>query len=249
MDNIIIKNTTTPNTIRYRVQLNAAASKSAEREVYTGVVDVKETYDLDLVAKRMVERGCVAGKSTIHLVLTDFADLVSDLVAEGRAVTIPGLVRFAPSIRGTFETIDSPWDAANNQVVVNASIGSRMRAAAAKSTVQRVDTITLPELELLVDVATQQPNVITSEGVFIVSGTQLLWDETAEDEGFFLNAGGEETKCTQQEETQDETCAILKTSQIFDEAGLPVELFFRTRINGTLHQIKYANAITSAIEA
>ncbi len=244
MDDIIINETANPNTIRYRVVLNPVASKAAERDIYTGVAEVKEILALSHVMKRMAERGCAAKKSTIQLVLNDFAEVVSDLVAEGYAVNIPGLVRFSPAIRGTFASEDAPWQATENQVIVNASIGGRMRKVAAKSSVQRIGLITLPTLTKVTDVNSQEVGVITSEGVFYVAGTLLNWDVDAADEGFFLNCGGEETRCTVIEHTAES--AMLQTDQIFETADLPLELFFRTRIEGTYHQVKYPDAIVTA---
>ncbi len=249
MENIIIQNTTATPAIRYRVERNAAASKTCNHDVYTALTEVKECYDLNRVASRMIERGCAVKKSSIALVLNDFAELVSDLVAEGYAVNIPGLVRFAPAIRGTFASIDAPWDASAHQIVVNATVGSRMRIAAAQSNVQRVQLTVLPKPEQLIDMTTQRANVITSEGSFLVTGTQLMWDEAAEDEGWYLLLGGEEIKCTALETEEDGTCVVLQTDRIFEAADLPLELFFRTRINGTLHQVKYHDAIVTATRA
>ncbi len=247
MATIVTEDTADIKSIKYRVVYNAAASKAASRDIYTGVVDIKETYNLNAIAERMVAEGCPVNIASIRLILTTFADLVAKLVAEGRAVYIPGLVRFSPAIRGTFATEEADWDNAENQIVVNASIGSRMRVAAAKSTVQRIVTIVLPTFDQVVDMATQKPNVITSEGAFLVTGERFVWDDTAEDEGFFINVGGEERKCTIHELDPDNEYVILKTSQIFEQSGQEVQLFFRTRIDGKHRQIQFPETILTAV--
>lgn len=89
------------HNINYRVVENSAASYSKGSTVYSGQVLVKETYGLSDVARRMVAEGCAVKESTIRLVLSEFAGMVAELVAEGRAVNISGLVRFAPAVRGT----------------------------------------------------------------------------------------------------------------------------------------------------
>ncbi len=239
----------TLRTVNYRVIQNAAASRIANKEVYTAQVAIKEKYSLAALTERMVAEGCIVDEPTIELVIKKFAKLVQKLVAEGRSVNISGLVRFAPAIRGTFETPDAAWKAANNAIVVNASTGSEMRIAAARSSVNRVDKVALPKLEQLVDIATKHSNVITSEGSFLVTGEQLTWDISAEDEGWFLNYGGDENKCEAIESEQDPECAVLRTTAHFEEAGLPLELFFRTRINGQLHQVKYDSAVVTATAA
>ena len=81
------------HNINYRVVENSAASYSKGSTVYSGQVLVKETYGLTDVARRMVAEGCAVKESTIRLVLSEFAGMVAELVSEGRAVNISGLVR------------------------------------------------------------------------------------------------------------------------------------------------------------
>ncbi len=240
----------TLESVQYRVELNPAATRQAGRPIYTGRVALKETYSTRDVAERMVAEGCAVKSSTVRLVLTEFAELVGKLTREGRAVNIGGVVRFAPAVRGTFASEDAAWDASKNAVVVNASVGSRMRVAAVNSNVQRVESVVAPTLTRLVDGASMQENTITSEGSFFVLGTRLTWDATKEDEGFFLAFEGAETRCTALESKQDPTCATLKTSQVFTSAGEPVELFFRTRAGtSTLRQYAYGQDIVTALPA
>ncbi len=233
-------------SVNYRVVQNAAASKLANKEVYTALVNIKESWDLENITERMVAEGCLASTSAIELVIKDFAKLVSKLVAEGRSVNIAGLVRFAPSIRGTFETPDATWNAANNQVVVNANTGAQLRLAAMGSSLQRVDKVVVPVLEVLRDMATGRANIITSNGTFLVTGSLLTWDASAADEGWFISNSGVETKCETVESEQDPDCAVLRTPDMYSVAGQPLELFFRTRINGLLRQMKYDGEIVTA---
>lgn len=108
--------------------------------------------------------------------------------------------------------------------------------------------VTLPTIIALVDVATEQYDTITSQGTFMVSGTLLTWNTEAEDEGWFINYEGIETKCTVIGEEQDSLYVTLKTVQIFSRNGETVQLFFRTRMGGEiLHQVLYPNTITTAI--
>lgn len=234
-------------SVQYKVLRNGAASKIAGKDIYTARVVAKETYGTQELAARMVSEGCAVKASTIRLVLNEFAELTGKLVAEGRAVNIGGVVRFTPGIRGTFDTVDSAWNATKNEIVVNAAVGSRMRAAAALSGVTRLDSIELPVLMRVIDVATGKTDTLTSLGAFFVSGERLTWDDTAEDEGWFLNYGGFETKCTAAEGEQDPGCAALTATQEFLSADEEVKLVFRTRMGGTvLHQVAYDKPIVSA---
>ncbi|MEG2725067.1 MAG: DNA-binding domain-containing protein, partial [Kiritimatiellia bacterium] len=108
------------------------------------IVELKETYNITDIAKRMASEGCVMKESAIRLVLTEFADLVGTLVAEGRAVNIGGLVRFVPTIRGTFESPTAPWDASKNHVLVNAMAGNKLRQAAKESSAVRTTALPPP---------------------------------------------------------------------------------------------------------
>ncbi len=246
MEDVITNDTQDLTSINYRVIHNAGASRVAAHDVYTGVVEVKQTYNMNALVKRMTERGCAAKKSTIKLVLSDFAELVSDLVAEGNAVNIPGLVRFAPAIRGTFASEEDVWNGNEHRIVVNATSGHRMRAAAANSSVTRTTSVVLPKLIQLADMASGHLNVISSQGTFMVTGERLTWNANAEDEGWFLNLAGDEVKCTAVEGTQDPACAVLRTTMVFETSGVPLELFFRTRINDVLRQVKYGTAVVTA---
>ena len=248
MADVMIETTPAIESVNYHVVENPVASKSAGKPVYTGVVEVKETYNTSDVAKRMVAEGCPVKGSTVLLVLNEFAEMLAKLTAEGRAVNINGLVRFAPAIRGTFASLDAPWSAASNSLVVNAFAGARLRNAAVTSSVARTDrALPLPKLERVVDMTTVRDGVISSEGAFFVMGSGLTWNQDAEDEGFFLNAGTGEMRCLGVESVQDPTCAALRTDLVFENSGEPLTLVFRTRQGGTtLRQVDFTKELVTA---
>lgn len=248
MAEMMIETTPAIESVNYHVVENAAASKAAGKPVYTGVVKVKETYNTSDVAKRMVSEGCPVKGTTVLLVLNEFADMLAKLTAEGRAVNINGVVRFAPAIRGTFASVDAPWSAASNTLVVNACAGARLRNAAAMSSVVRTDRLAaLPMLERVVDLKTVRDGVISSEGSFFVMGTGLTWNADAEDEGFFLDVGSGEARCEGLESVQDPTCAALRTDLLFENSGEALLLVFRTRQGGnTLRQVNFTKALVTA---
>ncbi len=236
------------HNVNYRVVANAAASKTQGTAVYSGQVKVKETYGLADVAKRMVAEGCAVRESTIRLVLNDFADLVADLVAEGRAVNISGLVRFAPAVRGVFASEDAPWDPAQHQVVVNATVGSRLRVAAAECPVFRLDSVTMPVLEGLYDLAAMQANTITGSSPFMLTGKHLTWDQEQEDEGVFVSLEGIKTRCTPIG-TQREDRVVVRYPDPFDSSGLALEVFFQSRMGGdSLRMVKLNQEVTTVVQ-
>lgn len=113
--------TSDADRVLYKLIRHTAASARAGKDTYIAQVLIKETYGLMDIAKRMENEGCLLKANTVALVLHEFAELVTKLVAEGRAVNIKGLMRLAPSIRGTF-TDDAVWNPEKNTLVVNASI-------------------------------------------------------------------------------------------------------------------------------
>lgn len=248
MADVMIETTPAIESVNYHVVENPVASKAAGKPVYTGVVEVKETYNTVDVAKRMVAEGCPVKSSTVLLVLNEFADMLAKLTAEGRAVNINGLVRFAPAIRGTFASADAAWNTTENALVINAMAGARLRVAASGSTVVRTDrAMALPTLDRVVDMTTVRDGVISSEGAFFVMGTNLTWDEQAEDEGFFLDNGVSEARCVATESVQDPGCAALRTTLVFETPGEELHLLFRTRQGGnTLRQVDFTKPLVTA---
>lgn len=104
---------------------------------------------------------------------------------------------------------------------------------------------TIPTLTSLIDLATGNSDAITSGAGFMVSGTLLTWDETAEDEGWFITYAGTENKCTIMGE-QDPSIVTLQTFLTFANSGEEITLVFRTRMGGsTLIQVAYPNEITT----
>ncbi len=242
MSQIVTESESTLGSIPYYIVENGAATKAKGTPVYTAVVATKESYGIGDVANRMAAEGCAVRPATISLVLSDFAELVAKLVAEGRAVNIGGVVRFAPAIRGTFASEAAAFDPAQHQVVVNATIGTRLRAAASTSSVQRIARQTLPELAQVYNMTTGESDTLCSQGLFMVDGTRLTWDDTQADEGFILRLNGVETKCTLVRADLDGKRLVLRAIQAM-EAGDAPELLFRTRINGGLYQVVYGREL------
>mgnify|MGYP000763766836 CR=1 FL=1 len=228
--------------IRYTVHRNGGASKFKGEETYTAYVST-DTAALGEVADAMVTRGCPYAKSYIVAVLTDMANVVGDLLRSGRAVNLGGLVTLRPTIKGTFEGEEGTFSSSANRLAVSASVGSKLRNVTMGSPTLKQSSVQLPTIEKLLNVADGSENTLCSKGQFMLTGARLTWDDTKEDEGFFLNLMGVETKCQTLLGDPQGKRLVLRTAQTMS-VGDTLELWFRTRINGGLYQVKYNATIT-----
>lgn len=241
-----LNDTADVETIHYKLQRCPLASQKAGKNVYHGVVLKKETYGTVQLAKRLASECGLLKEASIRMVLSELANLVGKLVSEGRAVNIGGVVRFMPVIHGTFESSEEPWDPKKHKVRVNACVGTRLRKIAEQSPVTRVGSPDVPTMTRITNMTKPGSDTISSQGKFTIAGKRLEWNVDAADEGWFINIGGEESKCTPLS-PQNPVGAVLKCERTFDEPGTPLLLIFRTRLGGKiLHQIPYPKPLITA---
>ncbi len=124
--------------VEYCIDEHKAASMKKGRPVYTARVVEKEVYYLEDTIDRMRTAGCAVNKSVIRLVLDEYFSMVKRLTAQGRAVAIPGIVRFAPTIRGTFDSEDEPFDSKKHKIVIQATVSKKLLNIAKNSPARRV---------------------------------------------------------------------------------------------------------------
>lgn len=130
----------TPNfgSIHYKVVKNGAASKRLGREVFSASVLKKELYGTNELAERLARENSLLAKSAIKALISDLANLVGKLVAEGRTVNIGGVVRFMPVIHGNFDSADELFNPQKHQIDVKACVGSNLRKAARQAPATRI---------------------------------------------------------------------------------------------------------------
>ncbi len=125
--------------IEYCLDRQEVVSLNKGRPVYSARVVEKEVYYLDDTIERMLASGCVVSESVVRLVLKEYFKMVETLVKQGRAVSIPGMVRFAPAIRGTFDSPEEDFDPKKHKIVVNATISKNLHKVAADSPTRRIE--------------------------------------------------------------------------------------------------------------
>lgn len=234
-------------SIRYKLIRNGAASKKAGHTVYSAMVLNRETYGTVEIAERMVRENCPLNASTIRMVISDLANLVAQLVSEGRMVNLGGVVRFMPVICGTFDSVDEPWNPQKHKVKIKACSGSNMREAARESPVERTEVPVAPLLLQLFNPANNRSDTISSGREFLVSGEHLSWNPEAPDEGWFINYDGREYACAARAAEGEDQVVWVRADVAFREAGESLLLIFRTRLGGkSLHQTAYGRGVVSA---
>lgn len=226
--------------VRYDVVKNCAQSKALGHDVFCSrtTTTVKSLAE---VADTMVREGSKYEANEIVAILEKFATVATRLLQEGYAVNVGSLVRFRPSIRGKFETIDEAFSKAKHRIVVQASVGSALRNVAATASVQRITGVPLPEITAVYNGLTGTLATLDTEGSLVVLGKRFIWDTNAADEGFFTEVSGVRQPCEVFSIDTARTSAFMNTSAIMGE-GVQATLYFATRntANGELATIRYA---------
>ena len=226
--------------VRYDVVKNCAQSKTLGRDVFCSRTSTR-VKSLAEVADTMVREGSKYEANEVVAILEKFAKVTTRLLQEGYAVNVGSLVRFRPSIRGKFETVDEAFSKAKHRIVVRASVGSALRNVAATASVQRITVIPLPEITTVYNGLTGSLATLDTEGPLVVLGKRFMWDATAEDEGFFTEVNGVRQPCEIFSIDTARTSVFMNTSAVMGE-GIQATLYFATRntANGELATIRYA---------
>lgn len=226
--------------VRYDVVKNCAQSKTLGRDVFCSRTSTK-VKSLTEVADTMVREGSKYETNEVVAILEKFAKVTTRFLQEGYAVNVGSLVRFRPSIRGKFETVDEAFSKAKHRIVVQASVGSALRNVAATASVQRITAIPLPVISTVYNGLTGTLATLDTEGPLVVLGKRFVWDTTAEDEGFFTEVNGVRQPCEVFSIDTARTSVFMNTSAVMGE-GIQATLYFATRntANGELATIRYA---------
>ncbi len=234
----------TSAAIRYDVVKNYAQSKAKGTNIFNARVQAP-TKSLREVADTMVREGCKYDSAEVVAILEKFASVTTRLLQEGNAINVGSLVRFRPSIRGKFNTPETAFSKADHRIVVNASIGSALRDVAATAQVMRVSNIGLPEIATVYNGLTGTHNTVGSQGPLVIMGKRFIWDEEAEDEGFFTEVDGLREKCELTSLNEEGTTAFINIPQEMME-GIEARLYFFTRntASGELAMIRYDAVLT-----
>ncbi len=177
------------SSIHYGTFRNQLASQKAGKEMNVARVYTHKTYTLKELAAELKARGVSLTRGTIFYVLQELADLMQDLLAEGNAINLGGIVRLTPVIRGVFEEGEA-FDESKHAIVVSASAGKVVRGAASAGPVQKVGGSVSPTIESVKNTLTFEDDILFALTTATVKGKNLGYDAAASDEGLFLDAAG-----------------------------------------------------------
>ncbi len=167
---------------------------------YSAIVQIAGSWDLPIIADKIVARGSTVGKADVLAVLTDAVSVCEEGVGESNRINFGGLVQLFPRVKGVFNGATDTFDPARHFVDVGANPGSELRdAVRASATVEKVEAVKpSPNPIEYRDINSDTTNdTVTVGGIGQLSGSRLKYDDTQADEGiYFVATAGGETKVT-----------------------------------------------------
>ncbi len=167
---------------------------------FSAVVQIAGSWDLAIIADKIVARGSTVGKADVLAVLTDAVSVCEEGVGESNRINFGGLVQLFPRVKGVFTGATDTFDPARHSVDVGANPGSEIRdAVRANATVEKVEAVKpSPNPIEYRDINSDTTNdTVTVGGIGQLSGSRLKYDALQADEGiYFVATAGGETKVT-----------------------------------------------------
>jgi hypothetical protein len=158
--------------IRYTLQPVPPKARASQDEdgPYAAHVVIRPA-SLMSIAEQMVREGSKYSEAEIIAITTQLMDTIAYRLSNGESVNLGSMLRLKPSIRGTFETAKSAFDPTQHEVVVTATIGSRLRHILASTAVEQMTSQQVPKF---LNVSVMEQSNGTSTFTFILKGRNLL---------------------------------------------------------------------------
>jgi len=168
-------------SIRYYVR----KSKLLGKTFNCGRVDLKGSYNREMIIERMLEMGSGITKADILGVLTNYEKAIKNICLEGNKVTLEGFMQFTPAISGTFSSETDVYDPMINDVYITAQISTVYNSDfKKKAVIEKIPMdIKRPMLIEVIDIAGKSINdSITQTSIVSINGEFLKFDITETDE-------------------------------------------------------------------
>ena len=177
--------------IRYTLQPVPPKARTGEgtEGPYAAPVQIRPA-SLRSLAEQMVREGSKYSEVEIIAIVSHLMETVAYRLTNGESVNLGSMLRLKPAIRGTFPTPEAPFNPAEHEVVVSATIGSALRKVIQEAHVERIERATFPELLSVVPFDAAAAH--TTNFSFIIRGAHLATLPKGTTASWFIRVNGDE---------------------------------------------------------
>ena len=154
---------------------------------YMAQVTDSQSYDMEKVIDKMIERGSTLTKADITAVMQIYSETICSLLEEGFQINTP-LINTSMSISGVFNGATDSFDSSRHNVNINITPGTKLKETLSKVKTQKVEAAsTDPFVTEVKDIVSGKVNEsLTKGGILQAVGARLKFDNSDESQGVFL---------------------------------------------------------------
>ena len=154
---------------------------------YMAQVTDSQSYDMEKVIDKMIERGSTLTKADITAALQIYTETICSLLEEGFQINTP-LINTSMSISGVFNGATDSFDSSRHNVNINITPGTKLKETLSKVKTQKVEAAsTDPFVTEVKDIVSGKVNEsLTAGGILQAVGARLKFDNSDESQGVFL---------------------------------------------------------------
>ena len=215
------------NSIKYGLRENLLTADPDD--CMAQVVDAR-TYTQEDIAQEMIKRGSSLTAADIAAYQKLEVEVYKDIIANGGNLNTP-LISTSFSITGVFTNQTDSCDKNRHVIRLNVNAGAELREAAAKTTVQKVETSsTDPYITSVSDKISGESSVVKTGSVMQITGSRLKFDAADPEQGVFAVTAGGEFRCSTVVENKPARLLVILSTDV-PAGDFTVEV--RTKITGT----------------
>ena len=154
---------------------------------YMAQVTDSQSYNLEKIIDKMIERGSTLTKADITATMQIYSETICSLLEEGFQINTP-LINTSMSISGVFDGATDSFDSSRHNVNINITPGTKLKETLSKVKTQKVEaTSTDPFVTEVKDIVSGKVNEsLTKGGILQAVGARLKFDNSDEAQGVFL---------------------------------------------------------------
>ena len=154
---------------------------------YMAQVTDSQSYNLEKIIDKMIERGSTLTKADITATMQIYTETICSLLEEGFQINTP-LINTSMSISGVFNGATDSFDSSRHNVNINITPGTKLKETLSKVKTQKVEAAsTDPFVTEVKDIVSGKVNEsLTKGGILQAVGARLKFDNSDEAQGVFL---------------------------------------------------------------